>query len=45
MTLLLSPTGEEGPEEPEPFLELEEEPVEAPAGRESAFLKGRGAAG
>uniref|UniRef100_U6CTA8 Uridylate-specific endoribonuclease n=1 Tax=Neovison vison TaxID=452646 RepID=U6CTA8_NEOVI len=25
-------TGEEGPEEPEPFLELEEEPVEAPAG-------------
>lgn len=39
MTLLLCPSAEEDPEEPEPFLELEEELEEAPASSESASPK------
>ena len=40
MTLLLGPTVEENPREPEPFLELEEETEGAPASSESASAKG-----
>lgn len=40
MTLLLCPSAEGDPEEPEPFLELEEETEEAPASSESASPKG-----
>lgn len=40
MTLLLCPSADEDPEEPEPFLELEEEMEAAPASSESASPKG-----